>query len=209
MLQPLVVDLSAYQPVVDFDAMAKAGIIGIIHKASQGPSWTDHCYAEHRKQAADAGLLWGAYHFFDLSPPDEQVSHFLACADPDERTLLCLDWENVPPSGRAPTKQAAQAFLQGIERIQGRKAVIYSGNVAKEQIVGFDPFFAAHRLWLCQYAEHFTTQASWKNQPWLWQNNGDNFGPGPHRLPGYAGLIDNSCIVGDMTVERLRAEWAV
>lgn len=208
-LKPLVVDLSAYQPNVDFHKMAAAGIIGCIHKATQGRRWVDSWYAKHRSAALAAGMLWGAYHFFDFTgTPAEQADHFLAVADADKDTLVCLDWENVPPSNMEPTSAQAKAFLMEIEAKLGRKALLYGGNVPKEQIRGVDAYFASHRLWLCQYASHFTTQASWKNQPWLWQNNGDSYGPGPHHLPGYPGLCDNSCIVGDMTVERLKTEWA-
>lgn len=206
---PLVVDLSAYQPNVDFTAMAKAGIMGCIHKATQGVTWVDKCYAVHRKEALAAGLLWGAYHFFDFNgTPQAQADHFIAIAQPDDDTLVCLDWENVPPSYKAPSANMAKLFLQRMEEELGRKAVIYSGNVAKEQIAGVDDYFASHRLWLAQYSTHFTTQASWHDQPWLWQDNGDSYGPGPHYLPGYPGQCDNSCIVGNMTVERLRSEWA-
>lgn len=208
MSKPVVVDISAYQPHVDFAVMAKSGIVGIIHKASQGTGSVDHTYAEHRKQAIAAGMLWGAYHFMDMTDPAKQAAHFLDAAAPDNNTLVCLDWENVPPSNRAPNPALAKQFLDAIQKKLGRKAVIYSGNVAKERLNGIDAYFAAHRLWLCQYAAHFTTQASWNNEPWLWQNNGDNFGPGPHRIPGYDGIVDNSCIVGSMTIDRLKSEWA-
>lgn len=208
-MTPLVVDLSAYQPNVDFVKMAGAGIIGVIHKASQGVAWVDKFYATHRKQAVAAGMLWGAYHFFDFTgPPAEQADHFLAIALPDAETLVCLDWENVPPGGKAPSADLARLFLQRIEEKLGRAAVVYGGNVPKEQLGGIDAYFGAHRLWLAQYSTHFSTQVSWHNQPWLWQNNGDSYGPGPHVLPGYPGLCDNSTIVGDMTVDRLKAEWA-
>jgi hypothetical protein len=50
-------------------------------------------------------------------------------------------------------------------------------------------------------------QASWK-APWLWQNNGDSFGPGPHTIPGICGLVDNNTVVPPMTADRLIAEWA-
>jgi hypothetical protein len=30
---------------------------------------------------------------------------------------------------------------------------LYSGHPIKETLETFNPFFAAHRLWLCQYAQ--------------------------------------------------------
>jgi len=43
--------------------------------------------------------------------------------------------------------------------------------------------------------------------PWLWQNNGDNCGPGPHTIPGIGGFCDNNTIVTG-TVPDLLAGWA-
>jgi lysozyme len=204
--QPVVIDIYHGDPVLDFAKVRASGIVGVIHKASQGGAVVDQSYASRRKLALAAGLKWGAYHFFDFTAsPVAQADHFLSVADADDQTLVALDWENV--GSREPSAVLARAFLETIEEKLGRKAVIYSGNVAKEQIAGKDAYFGAHRLWLCQYATQFRVQASWA-APWLWQNNGDNYGPGPHSSPGSAGLCDNNTIVPPMTVERLIAEWA-
>jgi lysozyme len=205
-MQPLVIDIYHGDPVLDFAKVKAAGIVGVIHKASQGGAVVDQGYAARRKLALAAGLKWGAYHFFDFSAQAAaQAEHFLSVADADADTLVALDWENV---GRAePSAALARAFLEEIETRLNRKAVIYSGNVAKEQLRGKDDYFGSHRLWLCQYATQWKVQASWKT-PWLWQNNGDAYGPGPHTLPGIKGLVDNNTVVPPMTAERLIAEWA-
>jgi hypothetical protein len=59
----IVVDLSHHNGEVDLGEARDAGIVGIIHKATQGETFADAAYAGNRKKAADAGLLWGAYHF--------------------------------------------------------------------------------------------------------------------------------------------------
>jgi lysozyme len=205
-MQPLVIDIYHGDPVQDFDKVKASGIVGVIHKATQGGAVVDQAYASRRKLAFAAGLKWGAYHFFDFSAsPQAQADHFLSVADADADTLVALDWENV--GNREPSAALARAFLEEIETKLGRKAVIYSGNVAKEQLSGSDAYFGSHRLWLCQYSSSFKVQASW-TAPWLWQNNGDSYGPGPHSIPGIAGLCDNNTIVPPMTVEQLLAEWA-
>ncbi|MGP0093065.1 MAG: glycoside hydrolase family 25 protein [Xanthobacteraceae bacterium] len=206
-MKPLVIDIYHGDVVNDF-ARAKAyGIVGVIHKASQGQSLggVDRAYATRRKLAAAAGLLWGAYHFMDLSDPEGQAQHFLSVADPDDRTLIALDWENV--GGSSPTAEQARVFLERVAEATGRRPVIYSGNVAKERIAGKDEFFGAHRLWLAQYGGSWKVQESWE-RPWLWQNNGDNSGPGPHRIPGVEGLCDNNTIVDGAAPDDLVALWA-
>jgi GH25 family lysozyme M1 (1,4-beta-N-acetylmuramidase) len=205
-MQPLVIDIYHGDAVQDFARVKAAGIIGVIHKASQGGAVVDQAYASRRKLALAAGLKWGAYHFFDFSAPAvAQAEHFLSVADADSATLVAFDWENV--GSREPSAALAKAFLEAIETKLNRKAVIYSGNVAKEQIAGKDGYFGAHKLWLCQYGPVAKVQASWK-APWLWQNNGDSFGPGPHTIPGISGLVDNNTVVPPMTADRLVAEWA-
>lgn len=205
MSKPVVIDIYHGDVVVDFAKVKASGIVGVIHKATQGSAIIDHAYASRRKSALAAGLIWGAYHFMSLEHGEPQADHFLSVADADSTTLIALDWENV---GRAePSAGQARAFLERIEEKLGRKAKIYSGNVAKEQIHGKDEYFGLHDLWLCQYGEHWKVQQSWAT-PWLWQNNGDSFGPGPHHIPGMQGLVDNNCLVGDETVEQLLATWA-
>jgi lysozyme len=205
-MRPLVIDIYHGDTVLDFAKVKAAGIIGVIHKASQGGAIVDQGYAQRRKLALAAGLKWGAYHFFDFTAsPSVQADHFLSVAAPDAQTLVALDWENVGIG--APSADLARAFLEEIERKLGRKAVIYSGNAAKELIEGRDAYFGAHRLWLAQYSSRWKVQRSWK-YPWLWQDNGDAFGPGPHHIPGMLGLVDNNTIVPPMTLDRLVAEWA-
>ena len=204
--KPLVIDIYYGDQVQDFARTKAFGIVGVIHKASEATGFVDKLYRVRRKLATDLGMKWGAYHFFHGAAPVAEADHFLAVAEPDADTLVALDWEDVPHSG-APGAASARAFLERIEDRLGRKAVIYSGNVAKEQIKGADAYLGSHRLWLCQYGPAWRVQQSW-SVPWLWQNNGDAYGPGPHQIPGIAGNCDNNTIVAPMTVDQLITGWA-
>ena len=127
-MKPLVIDIYHNDPVESFQEIKDAGIQAIIHQASEG-SRRDQLY-EHRRQAfVDLGFKWGAYHFFHGNGKAE-ADFFLSAAQPDENTLLALDWEPTP-NGVTPSYAAARAFLERIEEKLGRKAVVYSGNVAK------------------------------------------------------------------------------
>lgn len=203
--KPLVIDIYHGDPVEDFDAVKAFGIVGVIHKASEGTAGTDQLYRVRRKAFTDIGMKWGAYHFFHGGQPKLEADVFLSKAEPDADTLVALDWENVGDG--APDADAARVFLERIEEKLGRKAIIYSGNVAKEEIEGKDAYFGAHRLWLCQYGLKWHVQESW-DRPWLWQQNGDSYGPGPNQIPGIRGNCDNNCIVDPMTVDDLLREWA-
>jgi lysozyme len=90
-INPLVVDLSHHNDVADFGAVKAAGIAGIIHKATEGFSFTDKLYPDRRSRALGVGLLWGAYHFLRLGSIAAQADFFLKVAAPDNTTLLALD----------------------------------------------------------------------------------------------------------------------
>ena len=203
---PLVIDIYYGDQVEDFAQTKAFGILGVIHKASEGTGFSDRLYETRRKLATGLGMKWGAYHFFHGAQPAAEADHFLNVAEPDADTFLALDWEDVPHQG-APSAASARIFLERIEDRLGRKAVIYSGNVAKEEIKGVDAYLGSHRLWLCQYGPAWRVQPSWQ-RPWLWQNNGDSDGPGPHQIPGIKGLCDNNTIVDPMTPADLLAQWA-
>lgn len=209
MLQPIVTDISHHNTVKDLHAAAAAGIWGVIHKATQGTSYRDPTYVQRRQPVADAGMLWGAYHFGDNSDPVKQVDSFLTYAKPGRDTLLCLDYED-HPSGPSRTMRPQQmvAFLREIERRTGRKAVLYSGNVIKQDINKLSAtdrdYVVSHPLWLCQYGArpqlppHFT-------QSFLWQYTDGRVGPQPHSIPGITGEVDLNTFNG--TREDLEHLW--
>lgn len=194
-----------------FVAAANAGIWGVIHKASQGVSIRDRRYASRRPAAIQAGLLWGAYHFNSGNPVAKQVDWFMQCADPDESTLMVLDYEDNKHSQMRP--EAMVEFLHIIEEKLGRKATIYSGNRMKETIRYLNKadraYVCAHRLWLCQYGPRAKLPPGW-NDYWLWQYTGDGIGPSPHYVPGITvpGGRGIDLNVYNGTHAQLKKEWA-
>lgn len=203
---PVVVDMYHGDAVTSFKLAAAQGIKGIIHKASQGTTVTDPAYAQRRIAAKAAGLLWGAYHFATNEDPAAQVQHFLSCAQPDAQTLVALDYE--PNGNNTMSLTQATKFLQAIEGSLGRKAVLYSGNLIKETLIGPSAFFGSHRLWLAEYGPVAKLPAAWSKY-WLWQFSGDGIGPGPHTVPGIpgaGGALDINTY--DSTAEQLALEWA-
>ncbi|MCK1585497.1 hypothetical protein IVB03_39575 [Bradyrhizobium sp. 168] len=209
-MTPRVVDISHHNKVTNLKAAAAAGIWGVIHKASQGRGYRDPDYATRREQAKAAGLLWGAYHFNDGTDVSAQVDWFLKCADPDDGTLLVLDFEDNQRSNMS-AQQAVQ-FLRLLEQRTGRKGAVYSGNRLKETVARLSPadrsYLVQHRLWLCQYGPHAVLPIGFTHY-WLWQYTGDGVGPQPHNVPGIVagnGGIDLNAYDGSK--EQLAAEWA-
>jgi len=186
---PLVVDLYHGDGVNSFTDAFAGGLRGIIHKATTGTSGTDDAYANRRELATRAGLLWGAYHWGTAASVSDQVENFLTVAKPDKDTLVALDYERTP--GNQMTLDGAREFLSLVNDKLGRKAVLYSGDVAKSALgTKKDAFFGGHRLWLAQYGDRPQVQRSWKNY-WLWQYTDGNVGPGRKTVPGIPGNRQN------------------
>lgn len=205
---PNVVDISHGDTVTSFAQARAAGVLGVIHKATTGQSGSDPLYAKRRADAAQAGLLWGAYHWGTAAPADAQVANFLAIAKPDKDTLVALDFET--DVGNQMTLDGAHSFLQGIQSALGRRAVLYSANTIKEALGSTkDAFFGAHRLWLAQYSATPRVQASWDTF-WLWQYTDGTNQPTPVRVPGIPGdsqgHLDCDRFLG--SEDQLRAQWA-
>src|SRR5262249_58228477 len=127
-------------------------------------------------------LLWGAYHFGTAAPVDAQVANFVSAAQPDAQTLVALDYES--NGADTMTLEQARGFLIGVADRLGRRPVLYSGGLIKQELGDVrDPFFAAHRLWLPEYGPEPHPQASWQTA-WLWQYAGDGIGCDPKTVAG-------------------------
>lgn len=192
---------------IDYAAIdSQLGLLGYIHKATQGLAMVDSAYAERRQAVAAIGAKWGAYHFGDNSDPLAQAQHFLTVAQPDDNTLVALDFE--PNGSRTMSLNQARAFLQAIDDALGRKCVLYSGNLIKEQLGNKpDPDLASHRLWLAHYNDTPRWPPAWE-KPWLHQFSGDGVNSHGIIVPGIdssqAGKLDLNCYSGS----DIEGEWA-
>jgi lysozyme len=214
--------------LADFALLKGAGLMGVIHKASQGLRYVDPKYQDRRKAATAAGLLWGAYHFMDASDAEGQAEVFLkACGITDANSdpfLLALDFEK---SDHTPALHQATTFMAAIDRaIPGVSCVVYSGDLIREclkpsigghqssEMFGVSYFFAQHRLWLAEYGPHESIPYPW-NAPiakpsmeatplpapgvFLWQFTEKG------RMAPLAGVTDGNFFDGSF--EQLQARW--
>lgn len=210
-LIPRVVDISHYEVISSFQPAKDAGIWGIIAKSTQGVSFRDPAYKKFTQMARDVGLLVGAYHFNDGTPVKDQVKYFIDDVNPQTDTLMALDYEAWPKNPMSVHQMVD--FLHYFEELMKRKAVLYSGNLIKENIGSLNPtdqaYVASHRLWLAQYGPKIVLPKGF-TKAWLHQYTGDGVGPEPHWVsgiacPGNKGLDLNTY---DGTQDQLKAEWA-
>ncbi len=203
----VVVDLSHYQTPVDFPRIKAAGIVGVIHKASQGTGNVDPTYAVRMPLAVNAGLLWGAYHFGTNSDGAAQADHFLATATPTAETLLALDFEE-NWAGSTMSIGDVRKFVQRVFDITGRYVGLYSDNLIIKALSGFpqpDPLLKNCFLWYANYTSQPpfglpSTFPTWT----LWQYTDGKHGSGPFAVDG-VGICDRDCFNGSLA--GLKALW--
>lgn len=178
----LVVDLSHHNNVVDMQ-QAKSELYGIFHKATQGLSYVDPLYKQHRAAAIDAGLVWGAYHFADGSDGVAQADFFLKNVGDLAGMLLVLDFE-ANPTGPSMSIEEARAFVTHIQAVTGKWPGFYCGHYFKELLgTQTDPTIANCWLWLAQYGPTPVIPSTWHSWT-FWQYTDGANGPEPHSVPG-------------------------
>jgi len=200
----VVIDISHHNGRVDLQRAAADGILGVIHKATQGSGFADAMYAKNRRAAASADLLWGAYHFGTGADPTAQAKQFLRVADLDSNNLLVLDFEE-NTQGPTMTLVQARAFIKTVQEATGRICGLYGGSTLKEALAGkSDPLLAACWLWWAQYS---STPSIPSNLPdfTLWQYTDGHHGDGPFEVDG-VGPCDRDKYQG--SVDDLRTKWA-
>jgi len=199
-----VIDLSHHNQNLDFQQIREAGgILGVIHKATQGLRYQDPTYAPHRESGIARGLLWGAYHFGTACDGVEQAQAFLDFVNPDAQTLLVLDFE-ANPHGPSMTLEEARGFVTHVQSATGRWPGFYSGYYIKHLLgAAHDPVLANCWLWLAQYGPTPVVPGNWP--AWtLWQYTDGAAGPDPHEVSG-AGRCDRDQFAGDEPA--LRTFW--
>jgi lysozyme len=200
---PDVIDIYRGNDIQDYDKLVAQGILGIIHKATEGASLQDSMYAYRRKMQNNR-FLWGAYHFnSESSSIAAQVANYLSVAEPDAKTLLALDWEGGSAQAYSPSE--AREFLELLMSKTGRQPKdiwIYGGNVLREKIDSPEDaaFFGQFKLWHCQYGtSHPNICKAWKTFD-LFQYSETG------KLDGTGSKVDLNIYNGDALA--LRAAWA-
>ena len=198
MIEKAVIDLSHWNTVPkDLKDVKTEGVVGVIHKASEGVAVTDSKYEARRYLAADAGLLWGAYHFIRPGSNTDQIANFLNVCGAllDGSMLVALDYEDPDVS----LDQVVDWMVE-VERQVDRAPVLYSGHVLKDKLKGKpDSRLTKYRLWLAQYSSTAALPPGW-DKWWIWQYTDKG------TCAGIDPPVDLNRFAG--TKDQLTAEWS-
>ena len=176
------VDVSAYQPRVDWRALRRSGHAFVWIKATEGTSWRSRYFASQRTGARTAGLLQGAYHYARpaASSGADQARFFVAHGGgwaPDGASLPgALDLELATRGdachGLSPSRMVAwiRGFSNAYLRSQRTRPVIYTSTEFWSRCTGSDETVgASHRLWLFDHGVRPGRLPAGWDRPTVWQ----------------------------------------
>jgi lysozyme len=187
----VIIDLSHHNSVTDWQAIKDAGMLAVLHKASQGSSYVDPTYHSRKQAALAAGLLWGAYHFGESGNPTVQADHFLRTVQPEPTDLLVLDWEEYIDTTMRLSE--AEIFVHHVAERIGRVPGLYSGQAfLTEQVQRRQrSVLQGCWLWLARYSSELPVVPQLWPTWSLWQYTDSG------TVPGVEGPCDRNKFNGD------------
>lgn len=183
------VDVSHYQGVIDWDALAASGHDFAFIKATEGRELTDDAFTANWALAGRTGMRRGAYHFFrpEVSP-DAQALNFFASVELRPGDLPpVIDVEDRGKLSAVQLVTRVKQLAQMLELRYGVKPIIYTGqNFYNRFLAGqFDEF----PLWLARYdKDEPVTVCGRTYNFWQYTDAGE--------LPGVVGKIDRNVFFG-------------
>src|SRR5436305_498109 len=142
-------DVSHYQGTIDWDLVAQAGMTFAFIKATDGVTSFDPQFETNWNGANAAGLLRGAYHFYEPgSDPHQQAASFLSVVQPSPGELPpVLDVEM--PGEASAIISGIEVWLTTVEQALGKTPILYT-NPSFWAGLGTSSF-GRFPLWIAEY----------------------------------------------------------
>jgi lysozyme len=146
------IDVSHAQQTVDWNEVKQAGKVFVFIKATDGITYTDPLFAANWSGVKAAGLLRGAYHFYETNDdPTAQAENFLSAVKLEPGDLPpVVDIERTKGGESAgQIVQDLQTWLDVVEQATGRVPVIYTGPGYWDSLG--TSAFGRYPLWVAEY----------------------------------------------------------
>jgi lysozyme len=182
------IDVSHYQGTIGWSSVAQAGMAFAFIKATQGTADVDPQFQANWSGAQAAGLLRGAYHFFEPgADPQQQAEWFLSVVQTEPGDLPAV--LDVEASGDpAEILSGIQTWLDAVEQATGKTPILYT-NPSFWKGLGSSGF-GRYPLWIAEYG--VTTPkipAGWS--AWtFWQSSESS------SVSGISGSVDSDLFQG-------------
>lgn len=185
------IDVSKHTGIINWDIIKRQGVDFAYIKSTEGADYLDPRYLYNIKEAKDAGVLVGAYHFFRFHRTGkEQADNFLSQVNVRELDLPPVvdveDWGQYNFSKNTGVVAAeVQSFINNIESRTSRRVVIYADkNSYRKYIEGR---FRNNPIWICSIGTPPQISQKWT----LWQKSQRG------KCSGASGIVDINLFNGD------------
>ena len=146
------IDVSRWQGNINFYAVRDSGVEVVYIKSSEG-HWTDPEFEANYAKAKEAGLKVGVYHYVTAESVQEarsEAAYFVSILQGKEIDCrLAMDFEYYGSLSTWEVNEIGLAFLQTVESLSGKGAVVYS-NLSSARYIWNDAV-AQYPLWIAEY----------------------------------------------------------
>ena len=187
------IDVSDHQGTVDWNAVRQAGMTFVFIKATDGITWTDPDFATNWSGARAAGLLRGAYHFYETDDdPTAQAQNFLNAVQLQPGDLPpVVDIEKLDSGSTASqTVQDLQTWLGVVQQATGRTPIIYTSHGFWNSLG--TSAFGSYPLWIAEYGVESPTLPSGWSSWTFWQSSESG------TVAGVSGSVDLDVFQGTL-----------
>jgi lysozyme len=189
------IDVSYYQGKIDWKMVKSmkeddVEVTFAIIKASEGIAYVDPYFQRNWREAAKAGIVCGAYHFFRPQKSGEwQGKFFLQTVSFEAGDLPpVVDIEQLNGVSEEEMRKELSAFLKYVEKKTGVKPIIYSGlTFYNDYLRGHFPDYP---LWVAHY--HKADLRINESANWLMWQHSDRA-----RITGINHAVDFNAFRGD------------
>ena len=146
------VDISNWQPNINYQALKDAGVEIVIMKASESNYYRDKYLDQHYNGCKAKGIKVGFYHFFRCDKPaKEQAQFFINCiAGKQYDVKLVLDIETNEGQGKDTVTNMAREFLEEVKRLTGTTPMIYTFTSFANSYL--DSSLSCYPKWIAHYS---------------------------------------------------------
>jgi lysozyme len=184
------VDVSYFDPYIDWQKVRDQDIRFAIIKSTEGVGWFSSYFDEQWAGAKSVGILRGSYHYLHAAEDGTaQADFFLSkvnVQDGDLPPFLDIEGTNNEKATNSQFIGNAQKWLERVEQKTGRRPIVYStAAFLRERLNGNNgappPWAHKYQTWVAQY--FFSYSADGGGQPtqpagwgdWIfWQYSGDH-----------------------------------
>jgi lysozyme len=125
----------------------------LLNKCSDGLKFVDKTHALRKRLCEEKGIVYSGYHFFECEMDAEKQATFYKISHGEFKYNPILDFETNGSQNEKDLKNHKEdclVFLKCIEKLSGKKPIIYTG-LSLAKFLNLDSRFAEYPLWIAAY----------------------------------------------------------